>query len=199
MLRWCIPLAFLALVAWLVVREIDSLDLLAMQRSLLRMPLLPTLGIAALALAAVAFTGFIDVILARWLRLAVRGRKVFRLAFIANSLSNTLNLSGAMGSAVRLLGFVSMGVESSRAGALIGMQVLSLPLGLSLLVASTLLLGRIPAITASVAQGWSLPCLPPPSLPAAVFVHCASRLDALAARATCAADRLLKLQLSLLS
>jgi hypothetical protein len=25
MLRWCIPLAFLALVAWLVVREIDSL------------------------------------------------------------------------------------------------------------------------------------------------------------------------------
>jgi hypothetical protein len=32
------------------------------------------------------------------------------------------------------------------------MQVLSLPLGLSLLVDSTLLLGRIPAITASVAQ-----------------------------------------------
>ncbi|HQX65559.1 MAG TPA: bifunctional lysylphosphatidylglycerol flippase/synthetase MprF [Dokdonella sp.] len=152
MLRWCIPLAFLALVAWLVVREIDSLDLPAMQRSLLQMPLLPTLGIAALALGAVAFTGFIDVILARWLRLAVRGRKVFRLAFIANSLSNTLNLSGAMGSAVRLLGFVSMGVESSRAGALIGMQVLSLPLGLSLLVASTLLLGRVPAITASLAQ-----------------------------------------------
>ncbi len=151
-LRWCIPLAFLALVAWLVVREIDSLDLLAMQRSLLQMPLLPTLGIAALALAGVAFTGCIDVVLARWLRLAVRGRKVFRLAFIANSLSNTLNLSGAMGSAVRLLGLVSMGVESGRAAALIGMQVLSLPLGLSLLVASTLLLGRIPAITASLAQ-----------------------------------------------
>lgn len=152
LLRWCIPLGFLALVGWLVVREIDSLDLPAMQRTLLQMPLLPTLGIAAFALVAVAFTGLIDVILARWLHFGVQARAVFRLAFISNTLSNTLNLSGAIGSAVRLLGFASMGVETGRSAALVGMQVLSLPLGLSLLVGSTLALGRTPMLAGSGAR-----------------------------------------------
>lgn len=116
-LRWCVPIGFLALVAWLVVREIDSLDLLSMQRTLMQVPLLPTLAIGVFALAAVAFTGLIDVILSRWLKIAVRRREVFRLAFVANTLSNTLNLSGAIGSAVRLLGFSSLGIETPRSAA----------------------------------------------------------------------------------
>ncbi|MBL0162134.1 MAG: bifunctional lysylphosphatidylglycerol flippase/synthetase MprF [Xanthomonadales bacterium] len=151
-LRWCVPIGFLALVAWLVVREIDSLDLLSMQRTLMQVPLLPTLAIGVFALAAVAFTGLIDVILSRWLKIAVRRREVFRLAFVANTLSNTLNLSGAIGSAVRLLGFSSLGIETPRSAALVGIQVLALPLGLSVLIGWTLLHGEIPTITDAGAQ-----------------------------------------------
>jgi phosphatidylglycerol lysyltransferase len=151
-LRWGVPTGFLALVAWLVVRELDSLDLQAMQRTLLQVPLLPTLAIAALALVAVAFTGLIDVVLARWLRLGTGWREVLRLSFVSNALSNTLNLSGAVGSAVRLLGYASQGVETGRAAALVGMQVLSLPLGLSLLIVFNLGAGEVPTITDAGAQ-----------------------------------------------
>ena len=152
-MRWCIPLAFLAGVATLAVREIDRFDLPAMQRTLLQVPTLPALGIAVLALLAVACTGFIDVLLARWLRIGVPSRDVFRLAFVANTLSNTLNLSGAVGSAARLLGLSAQGVDVARGAALVGMQVLSLPLGLSLLVAATLILGMMPDTLHATARG----------------------------------------------
>ena len=151
-LRVCVPVAFLALVGWLVVHEVGSLDLPAMQRTLLQMPLLPTIGIAVFALAAVAFTGLIDVRLAHWLLPDAHRREVFKLAFVSNSLSNTLNLSGAIGSTVRLIGFASMGIEPARAAALVGMQVLALPLGLSLLIAVTLVHGGTPTITDASAQ-----------------------------------------------
>ncbi|MEP6882939.1 MAG: bifunctional lysylphosphatidylglycerol flippase/synthetase MprF, partial [Dokdonella sp.] len=151
-LRVLVPISFLALVGWLVFREIDSLDLQAIQRSLLHVPLLPTIGIGALALLAVAFTGLIDLALARWLKLDLPTRFVLRLAFVSNALSNTLNLSGAIGSAVRLFGFSSRGVELGRGAALVGMQVLSLPLGLALLMLASFVLGQTPTITNAAAQ-----------------------------------------------
>lgn len=153
MVRWCIPLAFLAGVALLAFREIDRFDLPAMQRTLLQVPTLPALGIAVLALFAVAFTGLIDVLLARWLQIGVPSREVFRPAFVANTLSNTLNLSGAVGTAARLLGLSAHGVDVARGAALVGMQVLALPLGLSLLVAAALALGTLPESLRASAHG----------------------------------------------
>ena len=90
------------------MRGIDEFDLPEMQRTLLEVPTLPAVGIGLLALAAVAFTGLIDVVIARWLKLPMPAIEVLRLAFVANSLANVLNLSGAIGSGVRLLGFSSV-------------------------------------------------------------------------------------------
>ena len=155
-LRWGVPVVFLGVVGWLIAREVGALDLPAMQRALLAVPTLPALAIAAFALAAVAFTGFIDVILARWLTLGLGLREMFRLAFVANTLSNTLNLSGAVGSAVRLLGLSSHAVELGRGAALVGMQVLSLPLGLSMLIVLAFAIGEVPDSLRGAAHGLGL-------------------------------------------
>jgi len=152
-LRVAVPLAFLALVGWLVVREIGELDLQQMQRTLIDVPTLPALGVALFALAAVAFTGLIDVAIARWLGIPMRMRDILKLAFVANAMANTLNLSGATGSGVRLLGLSAQRVEIVRGAALIGMQVLSLPLGLSILIIVTLAAGSLP-ITPSATTRW---------------------------------------------
>ncbi len=143
-LRWLVPVAFLLLVGWLLVHGIDDLDLPDLQRALLDVPTLPFAGVGLLALAAVAFTGLVDVAIARWLGVAVPLRELLRLAFIANSLANVLNLSGAIGSGVRLLGLSARGIALPSSAALIGLQVLSLPLGLSVLVIVALLCGPLP-------------------------------------------------------
>jgi len=153
-LRVAVPLVFLGLVGWLVVREIGSdFDLPQMQRTLIGVPTLPAIAVALLALSSVAFTGFVDVAIAHWLGIKVRASELLRLAFVANAMANTLNLSGATGSGVRLLGLSAQKVELNRAAALIGMQVLSLPLGLSILIAVTLAAGSLP-ITTSTTTRW---------------------------------------------
>jgi phosphatidylglycerol lysyltransferase len=143
-LRWLVPVAFLTLVGWLLARGVAEFDLPEMQRTLIGVPTLPAIGVGMLALAAVAFTGLIDVVIARWLKLPLRKAEVFRLGFVANALANVLNLSGAVGSGVRLLGLTAARVELHASAALIGLQVLSLPLGLSILIVATLLLGSLP-------------------------------------------------------
>jgi phosphatidylglycerol lysyltransferase len=152
-LRWLVPIAFLALVGWLLVRTAAEFDLPEMQRTLLAVPTLPALGLGVLALLAVAFTGLIDVAIARWLGLAMPTREVLRLAFVANALANVLNLSGAVGSGVRLLGFSARRIELPTGAALIGLQVLSLPLGLSVLIIAMLLLGSLP-VTPNASTRW---------------------------------------------
>ncbi|HEY6893916.1 MAG TPA: hypothetical protein VI258_07100, partial [Rhodanobacteraceae bacterium] len=153
-LRVAVPFLFLAVVGWLVVREIGSdFDLPQMQRTLIDVPTLPAIAVALLALSAVAFTGFVDVAIARWLGIKTRAIDLLRLAFVANATANTLNLSGATGSGVRLVGLSGLNVELGRAAALIGMQVLSLPLGLSILIIVTLAAGSLP-ITPSTTTRW---------------------------------------------
>jgi phosphatidylglycerol lysyltransferase len=152
-MRWLVPVAFLVLVGWLVWRGVDAFDLPEIQRTLLAVPTLPALGIALLALTSVAFTGLIDVVIARWLGIPISAREMLRLAFVANSLANVLNLSGAIGSGVRLLGFASRRVDLPRGAALIGLQVLSLPLGLSVVIIATLALGSRP-ITPGATTHW---------------------------------------------
>lgn len=144
-LRWLVPAAFLAVTGWLMWRELGhQFDLPEIQRTLLDVPTVPALGIAALALFAVAFTGLVDSLIGHWLGLGLHWRDYLRLSFVANSLANTLNLSGAMGAGIRLMGLTSHKVHLPRAAALIGMQALSLPLGLSLLVVLTLVTRSLP-------------------------------------------------------
>ncbi|MEP6511238.1 MAG: lysylphosphatidylglycerol synthase domain-containing protein, partial [Dokdonella sp.] len=152
-LRWSLPIAFLLLVGWLLWHGIDEFDLPQLQRTLLDVPTLASIGIAFLALVAVAFTGLIDVLIARWLKLDIPAREVLRLAFVANALANVLNLSGAIGSGVRLLGLSARRVELPLSATLIGLQVLSLPLGLSVLIIATLATGALP-ITPSATTQW---------------------------------------------
>ena len=96
-LRWLIPAAFLLLTGWLVWRELTSFDLTQVQRTLVAVPTVKALGIAVFALIAVGLTGLVDLRIARWLKLDVRAGELLHLALIANALSNTVNLSGAMG------------------------------------------------------------------------------------------------------
>ncbi|MEP6940352.1 MAG: lysylphosphatidylglycerol synthase domain-containing protein, partial [Rudaea sp.] len=150
-LRWLVPLLFLAFTGVLLWHELDhQFDLPEVQRTLLEVPTLPALGIAALALLAVAFTGLVDTTIGRWLGLEMRLPDYLRLSFVANSLANILNLSGAMGAGIRLMGLTAHKVTLPRAAALIGMQALSLPLGLSLLVVFTLATQSLMLIQGSV-------------------------------------------------
>jgi phosphatidylglycerol lysyltransferase len=153
-LRWILALAFLGITGWLLYREVGELPLPDVQRTLLDVPTLPALGVAALALIAVAFTGFVDVLVARWLKLGVPMSEALRLAFVANAMANTLNLSGAMGASIRLMGLSALKVPISRAAAQIGMQALSLLCGLSLLVIITLSTSSLP-LTSGTVQRWA--------------------------------------------
>ena len=150
-LRWLVPCAFLALTAWLLGQQVDAFNLPEVQRTLLDVPTLPALCVGVLALVAVAFTGCVDVLIGRWLKLDLPPRELLKLAFVANSLANTINLSGAIGAGVRAMGLTSLKVPLPRAAALIGMQALSLPLGLSLLVVLTLVTSSLP-LTSGTAQ-----------------------------------------------
>ncbi|MFO1507024.1 MAG: bifunctional lysylphosphatidylglycerol flippase/synthetase MprF [Lysobacterales bacterium] len=157
-LRWLVPVVFLAAVAWLVTREIGRFDLAAMQTVLLAVPTTWSLALALFALGAVAFTGLADLVIARWLGIPRPARDVLRLAFVANALANTLNFSGAIGPGVRLLGYgAAPGAppagSTGRTAALIGLQVLSLPLGLSVLVIVMLATRSLP-ITPDAAIRW---------------------------------------------
>lgn len=143
-LRWLVPLAFLALTFTLAGRELSAFDLRSLQRTLINIPTLYAAGVAAFALLAVAYTGLIDLAIARWLKLPIPTLPLLRLSFVANAMANTLNLSGAVGSGVRLLGMNGFGVTLRRGAALVGLQILSLPLGLSVLIILALVSGHVP-------------------------------------------------------
>jgi phosphatidylglycerol lysyltransferase len=153
-LRWVLALVFLGVTGWLLYREVGEMPLADIQHTLLDVPTLPALGVAALALIAVAFTGFVDVLVARWLKLGISMSETLRLAFVANSMANTLNLSGAMGASIRLMGLSVLKVPISRSAAMIGMQALSLLCGLSLLVIITLSTSSLP-LTSGTVQRWA--------------------------------------------
>lgn len=152
-LHWLVPLAFLGAVGAMVWHGAGDFDLPQLQRTLLGVPTLPALALAVLALASVAFTGCIDLAIARWLALPITARDMLRLSFTANALANALNLYGALGSGIRLLGFAARGIELGRGAALIGLQVLSLPLGLSVLIIVTFALGSRP-VTPGTTTHW---------------------------------------------
>ncbi len=152
LVRTLLPLLFLALAVWLGWQQFSDFDLGQLQRTLIAVPTSRALAVGLLATLAVAFTGFVDVLIARWLGLGVPRRELLRLAFVANGMANSLNLSGAMGAGIRLMGLTARDVSLSRAAALIGMQALALPLGLSILVVLALATGTLPIAPGSVAR-----------------------------------------------
>jgi len=152
-LRWIVPAAFLVVVAWLLWHEVGEFPLPDIQKTLLDVPTASAIGVGALAVFAVMFTGVVDWLIGRWLKLGLSAREYLRLAFIANGMANTLNLSGAMGASIRLMGLSSHKVPLSRAAALIGMQALSLMSGLSLLVIVTLATSSLP-MSSGTPQHW---------------------------------------------
>ena len=152
LLRWLVPLVFLGIVGGLLWHEVDAIDLPQMQRSLLQVPTAAIILIGLLALFGVAFTGLIDWAIARWLAIGLPLRELLPLSFVANSISNTVNLSGAVGSGVRLLGLNARKVALPRSAALIGLQVLSLPLGLSVLILMSLAVGSLPMTPGTTTQ-----------------------------------------------
>ncbi len=158
-LRWLVPLGFLLLTGWLVWRELTSFDLTQVQRTLIAVPTVQALGIAVFALFAVGMTGLVDLRIARWLKLNVRAGELMHLALIANALANTVNLSGAMGAGVRLMGLNGRGIDLPRTATLIGMQALSLPLGLSVLVAVAISTGNLPLIPGTATRWLALAVL----------------------------------------
>jgi phosphatidylglycerol lysyltransferase len=79
-LRWIIPTLFLAVVAWLLWHEVGEFPLPDIQKTLLDVPTLPMLGVGALALFAVAFTGLVDWLIGRWLKLELHARDFLRPA-----------------------------------------------------------------------------------------------------------------------
>src|SRR5215475_5130589 len=82
-LRVAVPFVFLAVVGWLVVREIGSdFDLPTVQRTLIDVPTIWAIGVALLALSSVTFTGLVDVAIARWLGIKVAVSELLRLAFV---------------------------------------------------------------------------------------------------------------------
>ncbi len=145
-LRWLLPLALLVFTFVLAGRELTTFDLRSLQRTLIAMPTPGAIGVAVFALASVAYTGLIDLAIARWLKFPIGTLPLLRLSFVANSLANTLNLSGAVGSGVRLLGLKGHGVSLRSGAALVGLQILSLPLGLSVLIIGALASGHLPAM-----------------------------------------------------
>jgi phosphatidylglycerol lysyltransferase len=158
-LRWLVPMVFLAVTGWLVWRELAGFDLVQLQRTLVAVPSVQALGIALFALLAVGITGLVDVRIARWLGLSLPAGELLRLALVANALANTISLSGAMGAGVRLMGLSARSVDLPRAAALIGMQALSLPLGLSLLVGLGLASGSLPLLPGTAARWLGLAVL----------------------------------------
>ena len=143
-LRGLLPLLLLGLTFALAGRELNAFDLRSLQRTLVAIPTPYAIGAALFALLAVGYTGLIDLAIARWLRFEVPVWPLLRLSFVANALANSLNLSGAVGSGVRLLGLKSHGITLRSGAALVGLQMLSLPLGLSMLIIPGLASGRLP-------------------------------------------------------
>ncbi len=143
-LRWLLPLLLLGATFVLAGRGLAAFDLRSLQRTLLAIPTPYAIGAALFALLAVAYTGLIDLAIARWLGFPIAAAPLLRLSFVANALANSLNLSGAVGSGVRLLGLKAHGITLRDGAALVGLQMLSLPLGLSVLIILGLASGHLP-------------------------------------------------------
>jgi phosphatidylglycerol lysyltransferase len=156
-LRWVrrgLPVAFLALVAVLAVRELRGLDIHAV-RALLQAITLPRL----LVLQLIGATGVLAMSLYDWraahaLGITLAPRTLIRNAWIANAFNNLIGLSGLTGSGIRMLLLTGERVEAGRAAAFSGLIMFSVPVGLAML-SWPLLLSGAPGMERLPVPVWS--------------------------------------------
>jgi phosphatidylglycerol lysyltransferase len=132
-LRKLVPFVLLTAVALLLWRERDQFSFETLRTTTQSIPFVALIGLVGLGLFSVATMYAYDWVLARWQRIAIAPARLFHYSWVANSLSNSVGMSGLTGSSVRFMLLTRDGVPPERAAAYAGVQVLSIPLGLALL------------------------------------------------------------------
>jgi phosphatidylglycerol lysyltransferase len=141
-LHWALPTIALALVAVAVWHELGQLDLHAVRHAFQRLSLGVTLLLLAGGLAAFSLNTLYDGLISRWLGLPVNLSYVVRYAWLAAALNNVIGFLGMSGSTVRYLALTRAGTDPKSAMADVGLNITSLPVGLSVLATLVLLLHR---------------------------------------------------------
>lgn len=149
--RRILPLILLAGVGYLVVREVGTLDIHRLRAQARSLSGLELAALAAMGLVSVASMFLYDLLAARWLRLRIPLGRLLRYSWVANTFNNLVGMSGLTGSGIRYLLLTREGATGTEAASWAGMMVLSVPLGLSALIAVTIpmapdLTQRMPAI-----------------------------------------------------
>lgn len=132
-LRKIVPFVLLTAVAILLWREREQFSFETLRETTQAIPFHALLGLIALGLFSVATMYAYDWVLARWQGISIAPIRLFHYSWVANSLSNSVGMSGLTGSSVRFMLLTRDGVPADRAAAYAGVQVLSIPLGLALL------------------------------------------------------------------
>lgn len=137
-LRRLVPIVLLIAVGWLLVHEIGGLDIHQLRSQLRDLDAAQLIGLCLLGLGAVGTMYLYDWTVARWLGIAIPWRRLLRYSWIANTFNNLAGMSGLTGSGIRYLLLTREGVAGATAASYSGTMVLSVPLGLSTLIALTL-------------------------------------------------------------
>jgi len=158
--RRALPVAFLALVSILAIRELRGLDLHAVRTLLHDISLSQLLIIQLTAIAGILAMSLYDWRAARNFQLRLPARTLVRNAWIANAFNNLIGLSGLAGSGIRILLLGNAGIEPSRAAAFSALIMAAVPVGLAVLSWLLLLAGGagmdrlpVPAWSAWLALG----------------------------------------------
>jgi phosphatidylglycerol lysyltransferase len=135
--------------------ELRGFDFHAVHESVRRVPLETLAGLHLLALAAISGMSLYDLWVSRWLKVGVPTGRLLRYSWVANTMNNLIGLSGLAGSGVRILLLTREGVSARTASLYSGVVMLSIPVGLSVLVLFTLLLGDARLVPAGLSR-WAV-------------------------------------------
>lgn len=141
-LRHVLPPAFLLLVLLLALREIQTFDIRHL-RAIVRGVAIPNL----LLIQLLAFVGVFSMSLYDWRAARTFGVRIapqtlIRNAWVANAFSNFVGFSGLAGTGIRMLLLGRAGIDARHAAAFSALIVASVPVGLSVMCAVLLLMGR---------------------------------------------------------
>lgn len=143
LLRWArivLPVLLITLVSVLLYRELSGLHPRRIRATTSSVPSLMLLALAALGMVSVMSMSLYDWLLCHWLKIRLPLGRLLRYSFVANSFNNSVGMSGLTGSGIRYLVLSREGVGGRPAAIYAGLQVLSGPLGLSVLALAALVL-----------------------------------------------------------
>lgn len=142
-LRWArvvLPVLLISLVGVLLYRELAGLHPRRIRATTASIPDLMLLALAAVGMLSVLSMSLYDWLLCRWLKIRLTATRLLRYSFVANSFNNSVGMSGMTGSGIRYLVLSREGVDARTAATYAGLQVLSGPVGLSVLALAALVL-----------------------------------------------------------